>query len=97
MALNNNALKEMVGLAAQRGELVLHTAQGMLIAEPALMKDDAVIYIAGMNQAFLAGPTTTPEREQSPRCPSTSLYSRGVLQNEQAIHRNRRSRQPSGS
>ena len=47
MALNYNALKEMVGVAAQRGELVLHTTQGMLIADAALMRDDAVIYIAG--------------------------------------------------
>lgn len=47
MALNYDALKATVGRAARRGELVLHTAQGMLIADAALMKDDAVIYIAG--------------------------------------------------
>ena len=59
MALNNNALKEMVVLAAQRGELVLHTAQGMLIADAALMKDDAVIYIAG-NEPSVPSPDLPP-------------------------------------
>ncbi len=60
MALNSNALKEIVGLAAQRGELVLHTAQGMLIADAALMKEDAVIYIAG-NEPSVPTPDLPPE------------------------------------
>lgn len=59
MALNYNALKEMIGLAAQRVELVLHTAQGMLITDAALMKDDAVIYIAG-NEPSVPSPDLPP-------------------------------------
>ena len=59
MALNYNAVKEMVGLAAQRGELVIHTAQGMLVADAALMKDDAVIYIAG-NEPNVPTPDLPP-------------------------------------
>ena len=47
MALNPDALKGMVGLAVQRKELVIHTAGGLQIDDTGLMKDDAVIYIAG--------------------------------------------------
>ena len=47
MALNYNALRDMVDLAVERKELVIHTAQGMWIADAALMKEDAVMYIAG--------------------------------------------------
>ena len=59
MALNYNALKDMVGLAVQRNELVVHTAQGMRVADAALMKDAAVIYIAG-NEPSDPTPTLPP-------------------------------------
>ena len=59
MALNHNALKDMVSLAVQCNELVVHTAQGMRIEDAALMKDDAVIYIAG-NEPSVPSPDLPP-------------------------------------
>ena len=75
MALNYDALKATVGLAVQRGELVLHTAQGMLIVDAALMKDDAVIYIAG-NEPSVPSPDLPPlpkekEVHDGPQAPYT--------------------------
>ena len=74
MALNYNALREMVGLAVQRNELVIHSAQGMLIADAALMRDDAVIYIAG-NEPSVPPPPLPPlpdEDESHDAQPPTS-------------------------
>ncbi len=59
MALNHNALKGMLRKAAQRGELVIHTALGMLIEDAKLMKEDAVIYIAG-NEPSIPPPPLPP-------------------------------------
>ena len=69
MALNYNALRDMVGLAVQRNELVIHSAQGMLIADAALMKDDAVIYIAGNEPSV---PNATPCRRSRTRTKATT-------------------------
>ena len=76
MALNYDALKATVGLAAQRGELVLHTARGMLIADAALMKDDAVIYIAGNEPSVsVAGPSATSrKRAKSTMSPQLLIF-----------------------
>lgn len=75
MAMNYNALKDTVRLAVQRNELVIHTAQGMLVADAALMRDDAVIYIAG-NEPVAPTPDLPPlpgdnEIHDGPQTPYT--------------------------
>ena len=67
MALNETMLKATIGHAVQRKELVVHTATGLEITDASLMKDDAVIYIAGSEPTVEPPPIPQPPPMPSPK------------------------------